>query len=176
MDNQQFVVGCNIRAELSRRGLRQLDLANFLGVSIAAVSAKIRGKRGITTDELVAISRFLEVSPSILLGESPTLIGQIPVVIPLRAAQRLEERTVSLTAQQRLERKDAVFRALQRVPMPSQKELAEEFGCAQATISNIRKQLKAEGKIAGNSPKVRRLFVDSVSAMCADIESSLVAA
>lgn len=55
-------VGSTIRAELSRRGLTQADVANRLGVTQQSVSARLCGRTRITTDELFAIADLLGVT------------------------------------------------------------------------------------------------------------------
>jgi len=171
-------LGRNIRAELARKGLTVSALAKELGCSESNMSRKLNGHRPLSSDSLLRIASFLEVTVAALTGEM--LLAETettPIVLPARAPTPPDERLVSLTAQEREERKQKVLEALtKRRPLPRQKDLAAEFKCSQATIAGIKKDLVAEGKITGNSPKVRQLFVDSVSAMCADFESSLVAA
>lgn len=62
------IVTATIRAEMARRGLRQKDLAQLLGISVAGVSDRLRGNTPLRVDELFAIAEALDVTPSMLLG------------------------------------------------------------------------------------------------------------
>jgi transcriptional regulator with XRE-family HTH domain len=58
-----------IRAELARRRLTPIQLANATGISVHKIRRRLSGDVGFTVDELSAISTFLERDPaSLLLG------------------------------------------------------------------------------------------------------------
>lgn len=57
-----------VRAELARRGLTQLDLANAIGLSQASVSERLRGKTPFTSDDIERVADALGVHPSVLVG------------------------------------------------------------------------------------------------------------
>lgn len=58
---QSAAAGVNVRAELARKGLSQADLGLHLGISQAAVSAKIAGKTPFTIDQLASVAALLDV-------------------------------------------------------------------------------------------------------------------
>lgn len=58
--------GANIRAEMARNGVSQSALAEYLGLSQAAVSARLRGVTPVDVNELDAIARFFKVPISAL--------------------------------------------------------------------------------------------------------------
>jgi transcriptional regulator with XRE-family HTH domain len=63
------VIGRNIRAERARRGLRQEDLGESLGLSRAAVGHIETGRHPVAVDSLPAICRALGVGlPALLVG------------------------------------------------------------------------------------------------------------
>jgi len=55
-------VGSNILYFLHEKGWKQVDLARALGASKQVVNKIIKGTKALKTDELVSISRALEVS------------------------------------------------------------------------------------------------------------------
>ncbi|MFH5821285.1 helix-turn-helix domain-containing protein [Georgenia sp. AZ-5] len=61
-------VAANIRFEAARRELSQQDLAEMIGRSRAAVSARYRGKVPWTIDEVGRIAEMLGVPPGELLA------------------------------------------------------------------------------------------------------------
>ena len=61
-------VGLEIKAWLARRELRQLDLAEALGVSQGAVSQRLIGNVSFSVEELVIAAGLLDVSLGELLG------------------------------------------------------------------------------------------------------------
>ncbi|WP_425546742.1 helix-turn-helix domain-containing protein [Brevibacterium sanguinis] len=50
--------------------LSQRKLAPQLGMTQANLSKKVRGERGWSVDDLLAVSRFFDVSVSYLVGET----------------------------------------------------------------------------------------------------------
>ena len=60
-------IAAEVRAVAARKGLRQGDLADAIGVSRQAVSRKLAGAAPITVEELLRIAAVLEVSPGDLL-------------------------------------------------------------------------------------------------------------
>lgn len=61
-------VAAEIRAILARRGWRQSQLADKLGVKEMWVSRRLRGVNAITVDDLERIARGLGIKPANLLG------------------------------------------------------------------------------------------------------------
>lgn len=59
-------VGANVRAELARRGVSQTALADHLGLSQSGVSKRLRGVIAFDTDEMLAMSDFLDVPVAVL--------------------------------------------------------------------------------------------------------------
>lgn len=55
-DTPTAVAGRNIRAEMSRRGLSQTAVATRLGISQAAMSARIRGVTPFDLNEVVQLA------------------------------------------------------------------------------------------------------------------------
>lgn len=53
-----------------KEGLYQEDIAKFLGVSIPAVSQYESGKRDMSTDTIIKLAEFFNVSTDYLLGKS----------------------------------------------------------------------------------------------------------
>lgn len=62
-------VPANIRAEVARRGLRQKDLAEMLGMSQASVSARLHGRVEFRLSEIEVLASIWGISLSYLLGE-----------------------------------------------------------------------------------------------------------
>lgn len=54
--------GANVRGEMARKGVTQVKLAHALGISQAAVSARLRGQTPFDINELAQIARLLDVS------------------------------------------------------------------------------------------------------------------
>lgn len=61
-------VAANVRAELARRGLSQVDIATTLGVSQAAVSRRLSGSVPLDVNEVAAIADLLGITPSQLVS------------------------------------------------------------------------------------------------------------
>lgn len=64
--------GANVKAEMARAGIGQVQLAARLGLSQTAVSSRLRGVVAFNVDELAAVARVLEVPVSALVAEEPT--------------------------------------------------------------------------------------------------------
>jgi transcriptional regulator with XRE-family HTH domain len=100
----------NVRAEMARYGLEQQALADALGVTRAAVSAKLLGKRRIYLDELGLIADALGIEPADLLTPPRRLdllntqvAGNVNSRVQLDAeaplAQLVEQQTLNLRVQ-----------------------------------------------------------------------------
>lgn len=62
------VVGATVRAELSRRGKSQTDLAAVLGLTQPAVSKRLRGVTPFDVNELAAVAAALDLDMSVLIA------------------------------------------------------------------------------------------------------------
>jgi transcriptional regulator with XRE-family HTH domain len=51
----------NLRAEMARKNVTQVQLADFLGIRTATLSEKMSGKYPFTFDECLKIKEFLNV-------------------------------------------------------------------------------------------------------------------
>lgn len=60
--------GANVRAEMARRGVTQTSMARHLGLSQAAVSARIKGKTPFDINELSIVAHVLDVPLDSLLA------------------------------------------------------------------------------------------------------------
>lgn len=65
--------GANIRAEMTRRGISQSRLAAHLGLSQAAISARLRGVTPVDVNELEQIARFFSIPPEALMAVVPEM-------------------------------------------------------------------------------------------------------
>lgn len=63
--------GANVRAEMARRGLSQVALAEQLGISQSMLSNRLAGKTVFNIDELTRIAAALDVPIAALLAEQP---------------------------------------------------------------------------------------------------------
>lgn len=61
-------VGLEIKAWLARRELRQVDIAQALGLSQGAVSQRLMGRVSFSVEELLAVAGLLEITLADLLG------------------------------------------------------------------------------------------------------------
>ena len=66
-DTPTAKTGENVRAEMARRGVTQTTLARKIGLSQAAVSARIKGKTPFDINELCLIASVLNVPLTALL-------------------------------------------------------------------------------------------------------------
>lgn len=62
-------IGAEVRAWMARRELRQIDVAEVLGVAQKNVSRRIRGDIPFRIDELLTLARFMGITLAQLLGE-----------------------------------------------------------------------------------------------------------
>lgn len=58
-----------VKAEMARRNIKQGAIAECLGVSVAAVSDRLRGHTPLRVDELVRIAELLGVDVSVLVAD-----------------------------------------------------------------------------------------------------------
>ncbi|NLH70116.1 MAG: helix-turn-helix transcriptional regulator [Brooklawnia sp.] len=58
------VVPWNVRAELARRGVRQVEAAEVLGITQPSLSNRLCGRVQFTVHELVQLAEWLDVSPA----------------------------------------------------------------------------------------------------------------
>lgn len=63
-------IGEQIHGVMWRKNVTQAQLAQVLGITQAAISKKVRGKRPFTIEELQVASDHLEVSTLELLGSA----------------------------------------------------------------------------------------------------------
>lgn len=64
-------VADSVRAEMARRKITQLAVANALGVSIAAVSRRLSGHVAWDVDDLAVVAQLLDMDPRDLLPAVP---------------------------------------------------------------------------------------------------------
>lgn len=87
------VIGEAVHGYMWRLRISQEQLATALGITQAAVSKKVRGKRPFTVDELIAISEVLDTPVSKILAEvkgygcSANPVGQSRSMRPVRFIQ-----------------------------------------------------------------------------------------
>ena len=62
-------IGAEVRAWMARRELRQIDVADVLGVAQKNVSRRLRGEIPFRIDELLTLARFMGITLAQLLGE-----------------------------------------------------------------------------------------------------------
>lgn len=65
------VIGENIKKICSLKGIRQVDIAEHMGVSQGSVSNWIKGTNSIDIENLAELCRFLGVSLDQIYGVSP---------------------------------------------------------------------------------------------------------
>jgi transcriptional regulator with XRE-family HTH domain len=61
----------NLRVEIARRRLRQVDIARALDVSQSTLSRKLAGEVPLTVGELYALARVLGVPVHVLVPDDP---------------------------------------------------------------------------------------------------------
>lgn len=61
----------SIKTLLTWRGILQKDAAKALGITPPSFSKKLNGDTRFTADEVVALSKMLNVSTDVLLGRKP---------------------------------------------------------------------------------------------------------
>jgi len=74
-------IGTNILFYLNKKNLTQVDLAEGLGASKQVINKIIKGKKALKTQELIAISEFLNVSiTDIIDGENKVEAQELEAV------------------------------------------------------------------------------------------------
>jgi transcriptional regulator with XRE-family HTH domain len=68
--NADTLVGERVHAAMWHKRMTQKQLASVLGVGQSAVARKIRGERGWSLDEVLAVARVLDVPVTDLLPDS----------------------------------------------------------------------------------------------------------
>lgn len=66
------VVAANVRAEIARRRIRQVDVAASLGMSQQALSRRLTGEVAFDVGELHEVAALLETTAAALLAPEPT--------------------------------------------------------------------------------------------------------
>ena len=66
---QHIDVAANVRAELARRSIRQVDVAERLQVSRQNVAQRLKGSVDFRVGELISIADMLGITISELVGE-----------------------------------------------------------------------------------------------------------
>lgn len=74
-DKPAVVIGRNIRAEMVRRGIRQVDLAQTLGMLQSSLSARLSGRIAFDVNELHAVAEALGMPACELLSGSKPSAG-----------------------------------------------------------------------------------------------------
>lgn len=69
------ILGENIRKYRKRLDIDQRELADFLGITVSAVSQYETGKRSPSMDSLVKMADKMRVSTDALLGRSVVIVG-----------------------------------------------------------------------------------------------------
>lgn len=62
-----ILTGANVRAEMARRGVSQVALAEHMGKTQAAISARILGRVPFDINELTSVAAFLGVPLTALI-------------------------------------------------------------------------------------------------------------
>lgn len=62
-------LAAEVRAWMGRRGLRQVDIAQAIGVTQTQISARLRGQIPFTFEQLIKIAAVMDITLSELLGE-----------------------------------------------------------------------------------------------------------
>jgi transcriptional regulator with XRE-family HTH domain len=60
-DPVRAAIGANVRAELARRGIPQVEISRIIGISQRQVSDRILGRVGFEVKELLQIAKELDV-------------------------------------------------------------------------------------------------------------------
>lgn len=67
MQDTNTAVAAEVRAAIARAGLTQSEVARRADIAANTLSAKIRGIRGFSVDELIRIAHALDIEPSSLI-------------------------------------------------------------------------------------------------------------
>lgn len=68
MEQETLVVSGEVRAWMARRDLKQEALAKALGITQPSLSMRLRGRTRWTIQDLVVVSKTLDVPISVLLA------------------------------------------------------------------------------------------------------------
>jgi len=149
-----------ITEAISERALKQADIARVLGLTVAAVSAKMRGKRAWTLVDLQQINDALLPGSEIILPphfSPPVVAAEVgPVVLPARSRPVPRDSTPpggyldSLNRARLPRSKSAEWKALVLAELRSGKDrkeveaaIAEQYKISEKTVSNeISKRIK----------------------------------
>ena len=75
-ENTDALIGERVHRLMWRNHVTQTALGPIMGVGQSAVSAKLRGRRGWSADDLVIVARHFGVSVGYLFGEDDgTVVG-----------------------------------------------------------------------------------------------------
>lgn len=80
VDPVRASIGANVRAELARRGIPQVEISRIIGISQRQVSARILGQVGFEAKELLLIAKELGV-PVEQLASLNDLAAAAPVEV-----------------------------------------------------------------------------------------------
>ena len=61
VDPVRATIGANVRAEMARRGVPQVEIARVIGISQRQISERLLGRVGFEVKELLLIAQTLEV-------------------------------------------------------------------------------------------------------------------
>lgn len=92
-DDLVDVVAAEVRAQMARRRMTQVQLAELLGIKQVSVSERLRGKTPFRLNELGVIAEALGIHPATLLGgnspspDSPVTGRYMPVTATLSFGQ-----------------------------------------------------------------------------------------
>lgn len=68
-------VAGEVRARMARKRVRQVDLAEVLGMSQPSLSQRLTGRYPFTVDELDRLAQFFDVEPADLIRGTPWFPG-----------------------------------------------------------------------------------------------------
>lgn len=71
-------VAAEVRSWMARRGAKQVDVANALGLSQSGVSHRLRGRVPFTVPELMMVAGLLDVTLADLLGPDILQVRRSP--------------------------------------------------------------------------------------------------
>ena len=67
----RLIIGSNIKRIAKLKGIRQVDIANYMGVSEGSVSNWIKGTNSIDIENLAKLCQYLGVSLDTIFGLAP---------------------------------------------------------------------------------------------------------
>ncbi|MBQ9631984.1 MAG: helix-turn-helix transcriptional regulator [Lachnospiraceae bacterium] len=71
MGEIRLIIGSNIKRIAKLKGIRQVDIANYMGVSEGSVSNWIKGTNSIDIENLAKLCQYLGVSLDTIFGLAP---------------------------------------------------------------------------------------------------------